>query len=386
MLSPLRQDRLAHSMRATSIKSVLMHAPRVWGGGVEPHVYELTLELLARNIEVTLAVCTRFGFETGRRGDLLASGAELVDTRGGDHNGVNRILDQVSSSVKLSRLGRFDSIICHGTGMSHVLAMAKRHKARLVWHDHCSGGEAISNEQEFSPPRLKHYPWLFRMFLDKVDAVITGNQRGRENLRNFQLVKSQIHVIPPLFRVPKPQTLLRPQRSPVITCGAFGNLGPEKGTEPLLRLWSHPDLSHIRLLLFGNDPEGRYERIANSLGLKNVEFRGPYMQKSFALYAAEVDFAVIASVSEGYALVAIELMACGVPLVATKVGVCSQLDCSGKSVILVEHDAESVRSGILRMVQQIEKGVVDRDAIRQRANESYDRQSIVDQYLRVFGV
>jgi glycosyltransferase involved in cell wall biosynthesis len=363
-----------------------MYAPRVWGGGVESHVCELTAEMLARNVEVTLAVCSRFGRTTGRKDKLISLGAQFIDLGEHDDWGIDRIRDLVASRQQLRGLGRFDTIVCHGVGITHIFAAAARHGARLVWHDHGSGGERITNEREFSPPELMRFPWLFRQFLKNVDAVITGSEQGCKNLRDFQMVRNDTHIIPPLSVLPKSDGAPRQQRSPGITCGNFGNLGPEKGTESLLRIWADSDLSGIRLLLFGNDHEGRYERLAKSMGLRNVVFRGPYCQNEFVRLAEEVDFAIIASPSEGYALVAIELMACGVPLVATKVGGCPELDPTGKNVILVDHQAESVQSGILRMVEQIRNGAVDRRAIQERALEIYDRDALVDRYLEVIGV
>jgi len=363
-----------------------MYAPRVWGGGVESHVCELTAELLARNVEVTLAVCSRFGRTTGRKDKLISLGAQFIDLGEHDHWGIDRISDLASSWQKIRGLGRFDTIVCHGVGMSHIFAAKERHHAKLVWHDHLSGGETITNEREFSPPGQKRYPRLFRWFLERVDAVITGSERGRENLRNFQYVQSELYVIPPLCVLPDAERAPQRRQSGTITCGIFGNPGAQKGTEPLLKLWAHRDLSHIRLLVFGNDHERVYEKMAGNLGLRNVEFRGPYGEGRIAEHAEEVDFGIIVSAIEGYPLVAIELMACGVPLVATKVGACPRLDPSGKHVVLVEHKAESVRSGILQMAQQINSGAVDRRAIQKQAREIYDRKTIVERYLQAVGV
>jgi glycosyltransferase involved in cell wall biosynthesis len=363
----------------------LMYAPRAWGGGIESHIYELTVELLARNVEVTLAVCSKFGCATGRREKLIALGARLVDLREGGLTAADRIRELASRRSILHDLCRVNTIVCHGVGMSHALAAVEKRGARLVWHDHLSGGEAITNEREFSPPGLKRYPWLFRRFLAHVDAVITGSERGRENLRNFQVIQNEVHVIPPLCQLSDRESSPQRQRSGSVTCGIFGNLGVQKGTEPLLKLMAHQDLSHIRLLIFGNDHDRTYEKMAGNLGLRNVEFRGPYSESRLAEHAEEVDFGIVASVTEGYPLVAIELMACGVPLVATKVGACPEFDSSGKNVILAEHDAESLRRGTLRMVQQIVNGEVDRRSIQRRAREIYDRRSIVKRYLEVIG-
>jgi len=372
-------------LSGTEVTRTLMYAPRACAGGVESHVCELTSELLARGAEVTLAVANRFGRTSGARECLETRGAKFVEVVRNHGKGVREFLELASRPAKTYSLGRFDTIVCHGFGMSHVLVAAGRHGARLVWHDHNSGGEVMTNSREFSPPRLEQYPWVFRRFLDCVDRVITGSERGRDHLRNFQRVKSRIHVLPPLCTFRRPRDIESLERRSAVTCGLFGNLGPVKGTEPLLRLWSRPELSQVRLQVFGDDPKGRYARLAESLRLTNVDFRGSYTGDTLVQHAGEVDFAIIASASEGYPLVAIELMACGIPLVATKVGVCPELDPSGKGVILVEHEAESVLMGILRMIEQIKCRAIDRWVLQRRADEIYNRQAIVDQYLEVVG-
>src|ERR1039458_2606237 len=58
--------------------SVLMYLSKTWGGGLESHVYLLTLELLRRGISVTLAVHPWFARSPRRRSALATARAELV--------------------------------------------------------------------------------------------------------------------------------------------------------------------------------------------------------------------------------------------------------------------------------------------------------------------
>jgi len=350
---------------------------------MEVHICELTLELMKRNVKVELAVCSAFGVASGRREQLQRCGATFIDFPGHLRPSV---LERIRSTLRLLsvvNVDGFEAVVCHGVGLSHIFFAAKRRHTRLVWHDHLCGGDLAPCEDHFEAPVVRRYPWIFRKFLALADTVITGSRQGVENLQHIQLLKCPIVELPPLSILPT-SSERSTFRSEPLTCGVFGNLGPQKGTESLLRLWGRPELSSIRLVFFGKDPDSRYSRLSQKLALANVEFRGPYDSKEFHRHADQVDFGIISSVVEGYPIVAVELLACGIPFVTTKVGVCPEL-CSGPAtsgIVLVDQTDRAVLDGILEMVKRIRSGSVDRDALRVRAKVAYDRSRSVEGYIR----
>lgn len=106
-----------------------------------------------------------------------------------------------------------------------------------------------------------------------------------------------------------------------------GRLQPIKGLETLLEAMVHlPDVA--RLLIVGGDqdePEnghGEYLRgRVTALGLgERVRFLGAQPQERLRLFYAASDVTVMPSYYESFGMVALEAMACGSPVVASRVG------------------------------------------------------------------
>ena len=106
-----------------------------------------------------------------------------------------------------------------------------------------------------------------------------------------------------------------------------GRIEPLKGVEFLLRIASCVDGDvPFKLLIVGGDPETEQEprrlaEMAARLGLGDVvEFVGRVPRHTLAGYFSAADVCVVPSYYESFGLVALEAMACGAPVVATRVG------------------------------------------------------------------
>jgi D-inositol-3-phosphate glycosyltransferase len=107
-----------------------------------------------------------------------------------------------------------------------------------------------------------------------------------------------------------------------------GRFDPLKGIDRLLSTMTH--LKHrgnLRLVIIGGDgdqsPEfKRLQRVSSKLGIQEaVSFVGRVDQKNLPPYYSAADILVIPSYYESFGLVGLESLACGTPVVSTKVGV-----------------------------------------------------------------
>jgi len=111
----------------------------------------------------------------------------------------------------------------------------------------------------------------------------------------------------------------------VIVC--VGRIEPIKGLELLLRSAAIIEVNEpLKVLIIGGDPtrEGEIKRLkemAEDLGIEHVmEFVGIVDQKLLPLYYSAADVCVVPSYYESFGLVALEALACGTPVVASRVG------------------------------------------------------------------
>jgi D-inositol-3-phosphate glycosyltransferase len=106
-----------------------------------------------------------------------------------------------------------------------------------------------------------------------------------------------------------------------------GRIEPLKGVEFLLRIADCVDGDvPFKLLIVGGDPASEAEprrlaKMAGLLGLNDVvEFVGRAPRDTLATYFSAADVCIVPSYYESFGLVALEAMACGAPVVATRVG------------------------------------------------------------------
>ncbi len=106
-----------------------------------------------------------------------------------------------------------------------------------------------------------------------------------------------------------------------------GRIEPLKGVEFLIRIAACVDGDvPFRLMIVGGDPATepeprRLAEMAVRLGLDDVvEFVGRVPRYTLADYFSAADVCVVPSYYESFGLVALEAMACGSPVVATRVG------------------------------------------------------------------
>lgn len=209
-----------------------------------------------------------------------------------------------------------------------------------------------------------------REILERANCVVATSPQEQETLRSLVSTRGQIEVIPcgtdtTNFRLTsktQARTKLKlDSREKVILY--VGRFDERKGIETLVRafaLLKERDLKNIKLMIVGgssaNMPDGaergRIENIVNELGLKDSTiFVGRIGHDVLPLYYTAADVCVIPSHYGPFGLVAIEAMACGVPVVASNVGGLKFTIIPEETGLLVEpKDVEAFAEGIQRIL------------------------------------
>lgn len=204
--------------------------------------------------------------------------------------------------------------------------------------------------------------WLPRM-LPRVDAVITVSEQSRQDILQY--------LAPPAHRINIIHYGVSPIFQPIETEIArthvakrfglsepyllyVGALTQRKNLERLLDAFAvvHETRPRLKLVLAGPSSwkETPLEQIAHRLELSDhIVLTGPLTDQDLPALYSEATVFVFPSLYEGFGLPVIEAMACGTPVVTSRVS--SLPEVAGDAAILVDpYDANAIADGICQIL------------------------------------
>jgi D-inositol-3-phosphate glycosyltransferase len=249
-----------------------------------------------------------------------------------------------------------------------------------------------------------------RQAVQESAAVVAASEIELGELRDlYGADPAKVHVIPcgvdptlfrPMRQADARERLGRDQCERVVLF--VGRIEQIKGIDVLLRalgrLFSrHPDLrSDVCLLVVGGalDPGDDAPETEKILELRrlvhehrmeaNVNFVGSLDQEKLALYYAAADVCAVPSLTESFGLVALEAMACGTPVVGTRVGGLQTLIEDGESGLLVPPgDDEALAEAIAQVLTDHRLRMHLAHGARSRA-EHFTWQSVAEKIAALY--
>ena len=239
-----------------------------------------------------------------------------------------------------------------------------------------------------------------RRVLHNVDAIVVSTPHEREALvRLYGAPVDSIHVAAAgvdsdLFR-PMSKSEARRQldiaeRNVILY---VGRIEPLKGLELLINAVALlDDMGDTRLIIVGGKPTEdaevqRLRALAESLGIgESTTFTGTVDQRDLRKYYSAADVFVLPSYYESFGLAALEAMACGTPVVVSRVGGLSSFVEEGRTGYLIpwrcaEPFSERIRTLLSNSDLRAAMGTVARDRSQQmgwdsvaiRVSRLYDR-------------
>ncbi|HEV2451949.1 MAG TPA: glycosyltransferase family 4 protein [Streptosporangiaceae bacterium] len=204
--------------------------------------------------------------------------------------------------------------------------------------------------------------------------ILTVSQSSRRDIcQDFGTSPDSVRVIPlgvdtRLFH-PRPGP-----RAPGLIVAVASADSPMKGVTTLLRAFAlvrDADASARLVVVSKLTPGGPTERLAGELGLGDrVRFRHGMSHVELAELLASAEIAVVPSLYEGFSLPAVEHMASGTPLVASRIGALPEV--TGDAALLVSPgDAEELAAALCRLLDHPEERARFGDAALRRVQERF---------------
>lgn len=190
--------------------------------------------------------------------------------------------------------------------------------------------------------KVRAYYRLERAAIRGADRVVVVSQDMANGLMARGVSRSRVCVIrnASLHRAPAAVPDAAAAAGTSMTVGVVGRLSPEKGIDVALKVHAlvASRCPEARLCIAGEGPErARLERMTERLGIgRSVEWLG-YLDDPDSLYR-RMAVLLLPSRSEGFPNVALEAMAYGVPVVASRVGGIPEIVLEGRSGFLLDSE------------------------------------------------
>ncbi|MBN1483264.1 MAG: glycosyltransferase [Chloroflexia bacterium] len=339
-------------------------------GGMNVYVRELSRELGRRGIAVDVYTRSQNCHIPAVR--WFGQNVRLIHVQAGPENGLDKndlwqytaaFADGVRRVAQEEGL-HYDVLHSH-YWLSALAALELRQNGwstpiAHMFHTLAALKQEVEGFQE-DPRRLR----VEAEIVQQVDAIVAATPLDRQHMLDYYRAPAErIVVIPPgvnldLFRpIPKQEARLH-VGAPCEPCEEthmllyVGRMDPMKGVDDLLRALPYlvqdlPDdwPCHICMALVGGDSDSsdeslrqemdRLQDLKHELGIQDfATFLGRREQDELPYYYSAADVCIVPSHYESFGLVALESLACGTPVVASRVGGLTYIVEDGLSGFLV---------------------------------------------------
>ena len=326
-------------------------------GGMSVYIRELARQLGRRGHCVD--IYTRLNGSGQKHIAQLYDNVRLIHLKAGDNTHVNKLslyghLDDFFKELEEFRNREsvdYDLIHSHYWLSGRVGNWAQeRWEVPHVFMFHTVGAVKNSTAGSEKEPELRTA--IEKHLAKKCDRILVATDREREHLvQHYGACPETIGVVPcgvnlnlfrPIDKAAARQQLGFAQDESIVLY--VGRFAPVKGIDRLMEAIAH--LQHhqrLRLVIVGGDGDGAPEyknflRLARKLSIQDsVTFIGRIEQDGLPPYYSAADVLAVPSHYESFGLVALESLASGTPVVATKVGAMESILREGETGYLVSN-------------------------------------------------
>jgi len=291
--------------------------------------------------------------------------------------------------IKLIRKNRYTIINTHFAVPSGPLGFILGKIFRIPNVLSLHGGDIYDPSKKLSPHRNAIFRKTVRFLIDRADRVVAQSNNTRSNAKRFYKPKGEVQIIPLAFHPPEIPSISRSELKLddsdflLIT---VGRLIKRKSIDTILRALSQIEIEKVKLLIMGDGPEREHlTSLVEQLELKHrVTFLGYVSDFEKYKFLALSDLFILTSLHEGFGIVFLESMYCGLPIVCTNHG--GQVDFlkDGENAILINvGDVNACADAIKRFYRDKEFYLKCSSNNRKKVMDFF-ADHVADQYMHLF--
>jgi glycosyltransferase involved in cell wall biosynthesis len=352
-------------------------------GGTEKQAQRLAKKLKERGVTISLLTREVKGCPSREEIDGITVFRKIKTIELGILWGISYILSTLFFLIRFRK--GYNLIHCHHLQGFHSLAslLVKGLLNKKVIVKVAGGGESgdlyVIKERKLGR--------LYLQFIKRADRIISVSREITSQLRENGFSESIIQEIPNGVDtsefIPRELPLSSGERVLIYV----GRLDPLKGLDDLLKAFKKVSERYpeTRLVLVGDGPERtNLIQLALELGISNaVSFEG--IQEEVKTYLRRGEIFTFPSLTEGLSNVLLEAMACGLPVVATRIGGNTELIEDGLNGVLVNpRDPDELAEAIITLLANPEKSKQMGRGGRKIVEEKYSLDRIADEYLMLY--
>jgi glycosyltransferase involved in cell wall biosynthesis len=316
-------------------------------GGVENYVYNLSKELVKLGYDISVICANEPDIKTERvngvRVKRLYYPFKIANTN---------ITPKLPHEVWKEE---FDIIHTHlptpwSADWSAIMSKIKHKPLVLTYHNDIVGFGAVNLVANL------YRKTMLKLVLRAADAIIITNKKQMRYSHSLKKYVKKIFIVPPGVDTKKFRPLrIEKDENSIFFLGVLDKYHKYKGLDYLLTAITlvKKEIKNVKLTVGGaGELLGYYREMVNSLDLgKNVEFVGYVPENRLAEYYNKNELFVLPSTSsqqEGFGMVLLEAMACGLPVVTTNlVGLGNEIERENAGIVTMPKNAELLSNAVI---------------------------------------
>ena len=253
------------------------------------------------------------------------------------------------------------------------------------------GGDIYDPTKRTSPHRHPFLRWTVRKILNNASAITAISENTKTNAQEIYRTNKNIKVIPlglpiPSFRkITRPELGLKSERKYLIS---VGRLVKRKGYDYLLKaLCILKDKQPLLdLLIIGDGPDSAMLlQLSKDLDISDrVLFLTSVDDERKFQYLNCSDLYVLSSIHEGFGIVLLEAMFCGLAIVATNEGGQTDIITEGLNGTLVPPADENALAGAISKILEHPETIEEIGRRNKKTVKQYSISAVAERYMDIF--